>query len=56
MQTVRTGVATGLVSLPLRYMHTACEVIRESDARACGELLAAFVRSFNEGVPQCWNC
>ncbi|MEA4824283.1 MAG: M20/M25/M40 family metallo-hydrolase [Clostridiaceae bacterium] len=53
MQVVRTGVATGLVSLPLRYMHTACEVIRESDAKACGELLAAFVRSFNEGVPRC---
>ena len=55
MQTVRAGVATGLVSLPLRYMHTACEAIREADARACGELLAAFIRSFREGVPKCWN-
>ena len=55
MQIVRTGSATGLVSLPLRYMHTACEVIREADARACGELLAAFIRSFREGVPKCWN-
>ncbi len=55
MQIVRAGVATGLVSLPLRYMHTACEVIREADARACGELLAAFIRSFREGVPKCWN-
>jgi putative aminopeptidase FrvX len=53
MQTVRAGIATGLVSLPLRYMHTGCEVIREHDAKACGELLAAFVRSFNEGVPRC---
>ncbi len=53
MQIVRTGTATGLVSLPLRYMHTACEVIREADARACGELLAAFIRSFHEGVPRC---
>ena len=23
--------------------------------RACGELLAAFIRSFREGVPKCWN-
>ena len=53
IQLVRNGVATGLVSLPLRYMHTACEVIRESDARACGELLAEFIRSFGKEAPRC---
>lgn len=53
MQIVRTGVATGLVSLPLRYMHTTTEVIRIDDTRAVGELLAAFIRSFAGGEPRC---
>ena len=41
----RGGVPTGLISLPLRYMHTPGEVCAESDLRACADLLAAYVRT-----------
>lgn len=37
------GVPCGLVSIPLRSMHTAAEVIRLSDVEAVGRLLAAYV-------------
>lgn len=53
LQLVRTGVANGLISLPLRYMHTATEVVRLDDAKAVAELLAAFIRSFAGGEPRC---
>lgn len=53
IQLMRCGIATGLISLPLRYMHTNCEIIRESDGKACGELLAEFIRSFAKEAPRC---
>lgn len=31
----RNGVAVGLVSIPLRYMHSGCEVIDLADMKAC---------------------
>jgi endoglucanase len=37
-------VATGLVSVPNRYMHSAVETISLSDADRTADLLAAFVR------------
>ena len=40
MQVALAGVCTGLVEVPLRYMHTPCEIISLSDADACAELLA----------------
>ena len=39
----RGGVRTGLISLPLRYMHTPAEVVRLSDMEAIGRLLAAWL-------------
>ena len=42
IQLTRAGVATGLVSVPLRYMHTPSEVISLEDAEAAANLLAAF--------------
>ncbi len=49
VQTSREGVATALVSLPLRYMHTPNETLKLSDAYALSELLAAFVSSLKGG-------
>lgn len=43
VQVSRTGVATALVSLPLKYMHTPVEVVSQADMAACVELLAAYV-------------
>lgn len=40
-----SGVPCGLVSIPLRSMHTTAEVIRLSDVEAVGNLLAAYVRA-----------
>jgi len=44
MQLNQGGMATGLVSIPLRYMHTPCEVISLSDVHNTARLLAAFIR------------
>lgn len=46
MQISRAGMATGLVEVPLRYMHTPCEIISLSDADGAAELLAAACASF----------
>jgi len=38
------GVATGLVSVPLRYMHTPNELVALEDLERTARLLAAFAR------------
>ncbi len=43
IQLTRGGVATGLVSIPLRYMHTATEIISLTDLANVSLLLAAFI-------------
>jgi len=42
--TAHRGVATGLVSVPLRYMHTPNELIALEDLDRAAQLLAAFAR------------
>lgn len=39
------GVATGLVAIPNRYMHSAVEVVSTGDLDAAADLLAAFAAS-----------
>lgn len=41
IQIARAGIATGLVSIPLRYMHSTVEVVQLSDVEAVVELLVA---------------
>lgn len=43
IQVARAGVATGVVSVPLRYMHTPNEVLHVDDLTNTAKLLAAFV-------------
>ena len=43
----RTGVPTGLVSVPNRYMHSPNEVVSMADLENTARLLAAFVRSLD---------
>jgi endoglucanase len=43
MQLNRAGVATALVEIPLRYMHTPAEVLSLSDVNAAADLLVAFL-------------
>lgn len=43
IQLTRAGVATGLVSIPLRYMHTPVELLSLSDLENVSRLIAAFI-------------
>jgi putative aminopeptidase FrvX len=44
LQINRTGVATGLVGVPLRYMHTPSELLSLTDVENCARLVAAYCR------------
>lgn len=48
LQVSRGGVATGLLNIPLRYMHTGSEIISLSDIETTSELMARFVLSLDE--------
>lgn len=50
LQTTRAGVATGLVSIPNRYMHSAVETVSLEDVDRAADLLAAFARGIDETV------
>lgn len=45
IQLTRAGVATGLVSIPLRYMHTAVETLAMSDVLLITRLMTAFAEA-----------
>jgi len=49
LQMARSGVATGLVGIPLRYMHTPAEVVDLEDIEKCVRLLEAFALSLRPG-------
>jgi tetrahedral aminopeptidase len=53
MQISRAGMATGLVSVPLRYMHTPCEVLSLADLENACRLCAAFARRITAEMN--WN-
>ena len=42
--TTQSGVYTALLSVPLRYMHTACEVVDTDDLENAAQLMAAYLR------------
>ena len=46
----RRGIAAGLVSVPLRYMHTPVELADLDDIEAAVRLLVAFARRLEAGV------
>ncbi len=47
IQVTRGGVATGLVTLPNRYMHSPVELVAESDLDHAARLIAAFCLAIN---------
>lgn len=48
MQICNEGIATAVLSLPLRYMHTPVEVVDLADLEQTAQLLAAFTRRLGE--------
>ncbi|MCK5328707.1 MAG: M42 family metallopeptidase [Candidatus Latescibacteria bacterium] len=50
IQLTRAGVATGLISIPLRYMHTAVETVSLKDVENVAKLLTAFILRVDDGV------
>jgi len=48
LQVARAGIPTGLVSIPLRYMHTMVETIHETDVERVGRLLGEFVAMLDD--------
>ncbi|MFZ5822789.1 MAG: M20/M25/M40 family metallo-hydrolase [Bacillota bacterium] len=56
MQVVRGGVATGILSIPIRYMHTPVETVDLADIRAAGRLLAQVVARVDQAFVEDLRC
>jgi endoglucanase len=54
IQMGRGGVATGLVSIPLRYMHTPSEIVDLEDVENCVKLLVEFAKGLEAGDYAHW--
>lgn len=54
IQMARGGVATGLLSIPLRYMHTPSELVDLEDVERCVKLLVAFAKALDKGDYAHW--
>lgn len=48
LQVAREGIPTGLVSIPLRYMHTMVETIDTGDVERAGRLLGEFAARLDD--------
>jgi putative aminopeptidase FrvX len=48
MQITREGIPTGLLSIPVRHMHTSVETLAIRDVERTGRLLAGFICRLNE--------
>jgi putative aminopeptidase FrvX len=46
----RGGIPTGLVSVPIRYMHSPVELVSMGDIEAAARLIAAFARRLEPGM------
>lgn len=50
VQFARSGVPTGLVSIPLRYMHSPVEMVDLADVEATVQLIVAFAQRLDDSV------
>ena len=50
IQVTQAGIPTGLVSIPLRYMHTSVETLDLQDVLDSGKLLAFFIASLPDDL------
>lgn len=56
MQVTRSGVLTGLLSIPLRYMHTSVEMLNIKDLLFTSKLLALFIEGLRGMDLEEWLC
>jgi endoglucanase len=50
MHAARAGVPTGVVSVPLRYMHSPVEMVQLDDVQNAARLIAAFAQRLEPGL------
>ena len=50
IQFTRAGIATGLVSVPNRYMHSPNEIVALEDLTSCARLIAAYVMGLQKDM------
>ena len=50
IQFARAGIATGLVSVPNRYMHSPNEMVALQDIEDCARLIAVYVKGLDAGT------
>jgi endoglucanase len=50
VHTSRAGIPTGLVSVPIRYMHSPVELVALDDIAVAAKLIAAFARRLTPGM------
>lgn len=55
IQIAGTGVATALLSLPLKYMHNPVETMKLSDLQATSDLIVKFLEGLNGSMEE-WLC
>ena len=48
LQVTKSGIPTGLLSIPLKYMHTSVETMNLDDYSACVKLLEKFLKETDE--------
>lgn len=56
IQVTGSGIATGLLSIPLKYMHTSVELLNINDLKSTGKLLALFIASLGDIDLEEWLC
>ncbi len=56
IQISRSGVASALISIPLRYMHTSVETVSIKDIKAGAKLLAQFIAHVNSDFVEGLQC
>ena len=49
LQTVQKGIAVGLLSIPLKYMHTPVETVKKNDIEATAKMIYEFVLHLSSG-------
>lgn len=54
IQVAQAGIATGLLSIPLRYMHTPSEMVDLEDVEHTVQLLVAVAKSLRKGERGIW--